>query len=202
MRVEADGFNLFLSADYAGFVVSDSAERLAQILCGCMANIVLTGFMGTGKSTVGRLLAERLGVDFVDTDELIVARDGRTIAEIFREEGQAAFREWERRVACELGQRDNLVIATGGRMMLDEVNAAALLENGRVFCLTAAPETIIARLEGDVRRPLLNVPDPAAKIRQLLEKRAVAYGRFPQIDTEGKTAVQVAEEIWQCLSTT
>ena len=167
-----------------------------------MTSIVLTGFMGTGKSTVGRLLAERLGLDFVDTDELIVSRDGRTIAEIFREEGQAAFRAWERRVARELGQRDNLVIATGGRMMLDETNAAALERNGRVFCLTAAPETIIARLEGDVRRPLLNVPDPAAKIRELLEKRAAAYGRFPQIDTEGKTAAQVAEEIIQCLSTT
>lgn len=167
-----------------------------------MPNVVLTGFMGTGKSTVGRLLAERLGFDFVDTDEWIVVRDGRSIAEIFREEGQGAFRDWERRVALELAQRDNLVIATGGRLMLDEVNAAVLGRNGRVFCLTAKPETIIARLEEDVRRPLLNVPDPAAKIRQLLEKRAEAYGRFPQIDTEGKTAVQVAEEIWQCLSTT
>ncbi len=167
-----------------------------------MTNVVLTGFMGTGKSTVGRLLAERLRCVFVDTDELIVARDGRAIAEIFREDGQAAFRAWERRVAQELGQQDNLVIATGGRMMLDEVNAAALGRSGRVFCLTAAPETIIVRQEGDVRRPLLNVPDPAAKIRELLEKRAEAYGRFPQIDTEGKTVVQVAEEIIACLSTT
>ena len=160
-------------------------------------NVVLTGFMGTGKSTVGKRLAERLGYEFVDTDALIVARNGRSIPDIFRESGEAAFRQMETAVAQALRGKTELVIATGGRLMLDEANAAALLENGRVFCLTAEPEEIIARLDGDERRPLLDVPDPAAQIRRLLDARAAAYGQFPQISTSGKSAEQVAEEIWE-----
>ncbi|MBK8988881.1 MAG: shikimate kinase [Chloroflexi bacterium] len=159
-------------------------------------NVVLTGFMGTGKSSVGRLLAAQLGYAFVDTDEMIVARDGRAIADIFRESGEETFRQWEATIAQELGQSEALVIATGGRLMLDEGNAAALQQNGRVFCLTAEPEEIVARLDGDERRPLLNVPDPEAQIRRLLAARAAAYGRFPQISTSGKTAEQVAQEIF------
>ncbi len=151
--------------------------------------------MGTGKSTVGRLLAAQLNYQFVDTDELIVATDGRIIADIFRESGEAAFRAWEAVVARELGQAEGFVIATGGRMMVDEANAQALLANGLAVCLTAEPETILARLEGDERRPLLNVADPAAEIRRLLAARAEAYGRFPQIATDNKTPEQVAREI-------
>ncbi|MEJ2746484.1 MAG: shikimate kinase, partial [Anaerolineae bacterium] len=135
-------------------------------------NVVLTGFMGTGKSTVGRLLAVQLGCAFVDTDELIVARDGRSIADIFREDGETAFRNWEARIAQELAGQSGLVIATGGRLMLDEGNAAALGENGRVFCLTAIPETILARLQNDGgRRPLLDVPEPARQIARVLAER-------------------------------
>mgnify|MGYP001338150544 CR=1 FL=1 len=162
-------------------------------------NIVLTGFMGTGKSTVGRLLAARLGYEFVDTDELIVARDGRAIADIFRESGEGAFRQWEALVARELGERSGCVIATGGRLMVDETNAAALLQNGRAFCLTAPPEEIIARLADDQRRPLLNVTDPAAQIQRLLAVRAEAYGRFPQVTTSGKSPEEVAEELLEAI---
>lgn len=163
--------------------------------------MVLTGFMGTGKSTVGRLLAAQLGYPFVDTDELIVARDGRSIADIFREEGEAAFRRWEARIAQELAGQSGLVIATGGRLMLDEGNAAALMANGRVFCLTAAPETILARLQDDDgKRPLLDVPEPASQIARLLELRKERYGRFPQIDTNDKTPDQIAAEILQMIN--
>lgn len=158
-------------------------------------NIVLTGFMGTGKSTVGRRLAARLGYYFVDTDELIVARNGRSIAVIFRESGEAAFRQMEAAIAQDLNGQTGLVIATGGRLMLDEANATALEQNGRVFCLTAEPEEIIARLDGDAQRPLLNVDDPAAQIRRLLAARSAAYSRFPQISTSGKSVDQVTEEI-------
>jgi shikimate kinase len=158
-------------------------------------NLILTGFMGTGKTTVGRLLAERLGWAFVDTDELIVAQDGRTITDIFAQDGELYFRELETAVSLELAAQSHLVISTGGRLLLDPVNADALLRNGRAFCLTAAPEEILQRIAQDGRRPLLKVSDPATRIRELLAIRAEAYGRYPQIQTDGKTAEQVVEEI-------
>ncbi|MCB9422761.1 MAG: shikimate kinase [Ardenticatenaceae bacterium] len=163
-------------------------------------NVVLTGFMGTGKSTVGRLLAVQLGFAFVDTDDLIVARDGRSIADIFREDGEAVFRDWEARIAQELAGQSGLVIATGGRLMLDEGNASVLGENGRVFCLTAAPKTILARLQDDGgKRPLLDVSEPAREIERLLETRRKGYGRFLQIVTDHKTPDQIAGEILQII---
>ncbi len=158
-------------------------------------NIVLTGFMGTGKSTVGRLLAAQLDYDFVDTDEWIEAQDGRFIADIFREEGEARFRQWERTASLALAQTESMVIATGGRLILDEENAAALLANGRCFCLTAQPEEILVRVSEGKKRPLLDVPEPTARIQELLDQRRDAYGRFHQIATSGKTPAQVAQEI-------
>ena len=162
-------------------------------------NIVLTGFMGTGKSTVGRLIAKQLAYDFVDTDEWIEAENGRSIADIFREEGEDAFRQWERTASTTFAQREECVIATGGRLMLDEANAAALMENGRVFCLVAEPDEIVARVGGGEKRPLLNVHDPAARIQELLDKRREKYGRFPQIMTTGKTPAQVAQAIIEAM---
>jgi len=151
--------------------------------------------MGTGKSTVGRLLAKQLAYDFVDTDDWIEAENGRSIQTIFREEGEATFRQLEHDASVTLGQREGLVIATGGGLMLDEVNAVTLMENGRVFCLVAEPNEIVERVGGGEERPLLNVPDPAAKIQELLDKRRDGYGRFPQISTTGKSPKQVAQEI-------
>ena len=162
---------------------------------------MLTGFMGTGKSTVGRILARRLRYEFVDTDALIVQQNGRSIAAIFAEDGEETFRQLEAAVARELGAQTGRVIATGGRLMLDDKNAEALSQNGRVFCLTASTKTIYNRVQHDTKRPLLNVADPKAKIEQLLQERAARYGRFTQIDTENKTAKMVAEEIIKCLST-
>ncbi|MEW5986475.1 MAG: 3-dehydroquinate synthase [Chloroflexota bacterium] len=160
--------------------------------------IVLTGFMGTGKSTVGRALAARTGRTFIDTDELIEQRTGRAIAEIFADEGELFFRQWESKIAQELGGQPDLVIATGGRLMLDPLNAAALGHNALVFCLTAEPEEIVARLQGDAaRRPLLQSPNVADRIRQLLSGRAQAYGRFPQVSTSRRTVEEVVEEIVQ-----
>jgi shikimate kinase len=160
-----------------------------------LPNIILTGFMGTGKTTVGQLLAQRWQRPFLDTDALIVARNGRAIADIFAQDGEAAFRTWERTVALELAQREGLVIATGGRLMLDEINANALSASGLVFCLTAVPQTILARVQDDNKRPLLDVPDPVAQIQRLLDERQDGYGRFPQIHTDGKTAAKVVEEL-------
>jgi shikimate kinase len=157
-------------------------------------NIILTGFMGTGKTTVGLLLAERLGYLFVDTDELIEGRDGRSIATIFAESGEVAFRQMERAVALELAGREGLVISTGGGLMVDPVNAAELGRNGRIFCLTAAPDEILARLmaEGRRERPLLHVSNPAQRIAGLLAERQAGYGQFEQIVTDGLGADEVA----------
>lgn len=102
-------------------------------------NIILTGFMATGKTTIGIGLAKALGYAFVDTDHLIEDRWGQTITEIFREKGEAAFRTMETDVARELGKKEGLVIATGGGMVLDPVNITALEKQGRIFCLVATP---------------------------------------------------------------
>jgi shikimate kinase len=157
-------------------------------------NVVLTGFMGTGKTTVGRLLAELLGYEFVDTDEVIERRHGG-IETIFRERGEDAFRTIEREVADELAGRTRLVIATGGRMMLDPAIASTLGAGARVFCLTASPETIAVRvLDGPVR-PLLSGPDARARIIELLAERAAGYARFEQVSTDGRTGADVAHDL-------
>lgn len=155
--------------------------------------------MGTGKSTVGRLIVKQLDYDFVDTDEWIEAENGRSVAEIFREEGEAAFRQWERKAATTWAARGGAVIATGGGLMMDETNAAILMENGRVFCLVADPEEILVRVGGGEKRPLLNVPDPVARIQELLDQRRDGYGRFSQIKTTDKTPQQVAQEIIEAM---
>ena len=157
-------------------------------------NVVLTGFMGTGKTTVGRILADRLGCGFVDTDELIESRSG-PIPEIFDREGEPGFREMERSVARELAGRTGLVISTGGRMMLDPECAACLEPAADVFCLVASPETIIERIGDTARRPLLDVPDAPRRVRELLAKRAENYGRFRAVDTEGRSAAEVADAV-------
>ena len=157
-------------------------------------NVVLTGFMGTGKTTVGRLLADLLDYEFVDTDQLIEQRHG-AIETIFRERGEGAFRALERDLASELAHRDRLVISTGGRMLLDPENAATLQADARVFCLTASAETIAARvLDGPVR-PLLAGPDPLARIRELLAERAAGYAAFEQVPTDSRSAAEIAHDL-------
>jgi 3-dehydroquinate synthase len=160
-------------------------------------NIVLTGFMGTGKTTVGKLLAAQLGYEFIDTDELIQARQGRSIPEIFIELGETAFRQMETELAQELAQREGLVISTGGRLMLDPANVAALSQQGRVFCLVATPEEILTRLKEDKahRRPLLEVPDPGERIVELLQQREKGYQRFPQVMTNDKRPTEVTKDL-------
>ncbi len=160
-------------------------------------NIILTGFMATGKTTVGKQLAAQLGYVFVDTDELIAERSGQSVAEIFREKGEAAFRRMESEIAQELGEKEGLVISTGGGLMLNPVNATALGRRGRVFCLVATPEEILQRVESDahVRRPLLEVPDPIERIVELLQQREEDYGRFPQMVTSARTPGEVARNL-------
>lgn len=160
-------------------------------------NIVVTGFMGTGKTTVGRVLATRLGFEFVDTDAVIEGRHG-PITAIFAERGEVAFREFEREVARELAERDQLVIATGGGMMLDPENVALLSRNGRVFCLVATPEAILGRVNADtsrVERPLLATPDPLQRIVDLLAERHSQYDTFTQVSTESRTPDAIVDDL-------
>jgi shikimate kinase len=160
-------------------------------------NVVLTGFMGTGKTTVGRVVAGRLGYEFIDTDAVIVERHG-PIPAIFAEHGEGAFRQMEREVATELAGRTGLVIATGGRMLVDAVNAERLGATGDVFCLVASVDTILERVGGDgaaAARPLLAGDDAAARVGHLLSERDDAYRRFRQVDTDRRTPDEVAAEI-------
>ena len=160
-------------------------------------NVVLTGFMGTGKSTVGRLLADLLGYRFVDTDAVIVERHG-PIPEIFATSGEATFRRYEREVAAELAAETGLVIATGGRLLLDPANAAALGATGDAFCLTAELDTILARVTAEGladERPLLAGPDVEARIEALLADRAEGYAAFEQVATDGRAPAEIAAEL-------
>ncbi len=157
-------------------------------------NIILTGFMGTGKTTVGKLLAKKLQREFIDTDALIETRQGRTIPAIFAESGETAFRQMETDIARELGEKEGLVISTGGRFMLNPANTQ-VLSNSWIFCLVAAPEELVARLTRDKenRRPLLDVPDPGERIIELLQERQKGYQRFIQVTTDNKQPEDVAK---------
>jgi shikimate kinase/3-dehydroquinate synthase len=159
-------------------------------------NIILTGFMGVGKSAVGRRLADALGWKLLDTDELIESRAGKAISRIFAEEGEAAFRLMEAEVARELIGLDRQVIATGGGMIVAQTNLRALEAAGAVVQLEASPETIWERVRQATHRPLLDKPDPQGEIQRLLAARAEAYGRVRiKIQTDGKTPEQIVEEI-------
>ena len=141
-------------------------------------NTILIGFSGTGKSTVGRALADRLGWDLRDTDDMIVARFGRSIAAVFRDEGEAAFRAAEKdavRAACGGSRR---VISVGGGAVVDQANRSVLAAGNVVVRLDANPETILSRLRRGVNaeeRPMIAGADPLARIKALLANRAEAY---------------------------
>lgn len=145
-------------------------------------NIALVGFMGTGKTTVGRRVAERLGYDFVDTDELVERAHG-PIPSIFAERGEQAFRTLEAEAVESITGRTGMVIATGGGLVTNLKSARRLEALATVVTLTASPATILERVEADGdTRPLLAGPDPAAAIESLLAQRADAYGRYPSVD--------------------
>lgn len=159
-------------------------------------NIVITGFMGTGKTEVGREVARRLHRAFVDMDALIEEREGRTIPQIFMESGEPYFRQLEARLVEELASRRNLVIATGGGALIPEANRRRMVETGIVICLWAEEDALIRRLKDDNYRPLLARPDWQEHLRRLLAQRRPAYESLPyHVDTTNKSIPQVADEI-------
>jgi shikimate kinase len=159
-------------------------------------NIVLVGFMGTGKSRVGRALAARLGLEFLDADAEIEKREGRAISRIFAESGEAYFRGLERQLARELSGRSGLVVATGGGIVLNPDNIADLSRTGLVVCLLATPEEILRRVGHETHRPLLAVEDKLGRIRELLERRRSLYEAIPlRIETSGLAVDEVVARI-------
>lgn len=159
-------------------------------------NIALIGFMGTGKSSVGQLAAAQLHFTFLDTDHVIEARAGKTISEIFAEQGESAFRELERKIVGELVTRKRTVISTGGGLPANPENLASLKTHSLVVCLWASPEKIWERVRNQTHRPLLKEADPLAKIRKLLEERAPHYRQADVLlNTEMRSLKDVAQQV-------
>jgi len=157
--------------------------------------------MGSGKTAVGNLLAHRLGFEYLDTDELIEKQAGASIGQIFSQKGEEYFRDLETQVLKSLENKDNLVVSTGGGMVLRQENVKILKKLGSLVLLWASPEKIYERVKEEPYRPLLKVADPIAKIKELLKLREPIYKKAADfvIDTSGLKVGQVAEEIikWQ-----
>lgn len=161
-----------------------------------LRNIVLVGFMGAGKTSVGECLAARLGMMFTDMDDVIVEREGKPIPRIFAEDGEPHFRSVERDLVRELAGRTGLVIGTGGGVVLDPDNIHDFDRTGLVVCLTATPETILKRVAHDANRPLLAGDDKIGKIRGILASRQALYDGIPhRILTDGLSIEDVAAQI-------
>jgi shikimate kinase len=159
-------------------------------------NIVLIGFMGTGKTTIAIELSHRLGMRYVSTDDMIEKKERRTINEIFTKSGEDYFRDIESAVIRDAACMDNLVIDTGGGAVLRDENVAYMKSSGIVICLAADDDVIMERTKKYKHRPLLNVEDPKRKIRDLLAKRAPYYAKADHtIDTGKLTARQVVDKI-------
>ena len=161
-----------------------------------IVNLALIGFMGTGKTSVGRLVAEQLGFEFVDTDEMIQVRTGRTISDIFNRDGEPAFREMERKMVLELSGRQQLVISTGGGLPTNPENMTKLKSHALVICLWSSPEKIWERVHHQSHRPLLHDPEPQKKIRELLAMREPFYKQADVlIITDTRNLREVAQQV-------
>jgi len=159
-------------------------------------NIILMGFMGTGKTCVGKALAERLGMDFVDMDAIIEERAGKPITRIFAEEGEPHFRVLERSLVQELAAQSGRVIGAGGGVVLNPDNVRDYEETGLVVCLAATPGEILRRVEQDTTRPLLAGGNKLEKIVSILDARKHLYDAIPHsVDTTGLTVEEIVERI-------
>ena len=159
-------------------------------------NIVLIGFMGTGKTEVGMRMAKQLGYRFVDTDRWIEERTGRSIPEIFGTDGELFFRDLESGVVAEAAALTGAVISTGGGVVNRPENLRRLKTGGFVVCLQAEPEVILQRVSRETHRPLLRVADPLREIRRLLDERKAGYLQADMtVDTSRSDVDRVVEAI-------
>jgi shikimate kinase len=159
-------------------------------------NITLIGFMGTGKSSVGQIVAQQLHFTFLDTDHVIEARTGKSIGEIFSQEGESAFRELEKKLVAELVTRKKTIISTGGGLPINPANLESLKTHSLTVCLWASAEKIWERVRSQTHRPLLSGPDPLAKIHKLLDERAPYYRQADVLlNTEMRALKDVAQQV-------
>lgn len=163
--------------------------------------VFLVGYRGTGKSTVARLLAKRSGWQAIDADDAIELAAGKTIAEIFAEQGEPHFRELEQRVVFDLCGRDRTIVALGGGAVLREWTRERLVESGPVVWLTASAETLVKRIANDdtsaERRPSLTDLPPEEEVRRLLTDRGPVYRACAtlEVSTENRSPIEIADEI-------
>ena len=161
-----------------------------------MGNIYLVGFMGTGKTAVGKLLAQKKKWQFLDLDELIELKEKRAIADIFAKKGEPYFRRLESKTLKEVSQEKKFVVACGGGIVINPENLKTMKKSGIAICLTAKPEVILKRTSGYAHRPLLNVNDPKKQIDLLLKLRAPYYAQADiTIDTSKLSPEKVVEKI-------
>ncbi len=161
-------------------------------------NIALIGFMGVGKTAVGKVLAEKLGRSFVELDSLIEQKAGKSIPDVFQQDGETAFRELEIEVTKEVSKGRNLVIACGGGLVLNKINIDRLKQQSRIIYLTASLGVILKRVSGEAgERPLLKLASRALNVRELLGFRKPFYERAADItiDTSKLDIDSVAERI-------
>lgn len=161
-------------------------------------NIILIGFMGAGKTSVGQVLSEDGRRVFLDTDRLIEEKAGMAVSRIFAENGEAAFRQMETELLRELiRQTEHAVISVGGGLPLRQENRSLLKELGTVVYLKVKPETVLARLKGDTTRPLLQGENVEEKVRSLMDARGPVYEEAAHliVQTDGRTLQEIAEEI-------
>jgi shikimate kinase len=161
-----------------------------------MKNIALVGFMGTGKTVIAKRISRKLKMKYVSTDDIIETREEKSINEIFSQDGEAHFRSVERDAVREVSSMDNVVIAAGGGVVLNDENMRNLRAKGVIICLNAAAEDIFERTKSYANRPLLNVPDPLGKIKELMKIREPYYKKADhQVDTFGKSIEEVTDEV-------
>lgn len=175
------------------------AEKRAKARALCTGNIALIGFMGAGKSTVSHYLRDRLAMEEIETDQLIVEAEGMPIADIFDKHGEAYFRRVESQVIRKLQDKKGAVISCGGGVAMREENVRDLKKSSRIVLLTASPETILSRVKNSTKRPILNGNMNVDYITALMEKRRSSYQAAAdiQVATDGKNVAQICEEILQ-----
>lgn len=164
-------------------------------------NIYLVGFMGTGKTSVGRLLAKQRKSNFIDLDELIELKEQRRIVDIFAKEGEPYFRKVEKKFLKTVATQKNFVVSCGGGVVLDKTNIALMKKTGKLICLCASSSEILKRVASSIHRPILNVAKPKERIELLMKLRAPYYAQADKsIDTTRLSIKQVVAKIIKILS--